>query len=103
MADPIPLERFSSSPFSGVWGNGAGGAADLTGYVMTAGDFSHPDMASLITVALTNAATGSYAGTIIWGAAIPNGRVANFRLLLTQAPGYTLPPLSVGPIYVEVS
>jgi hypothetical protein len=104
MIEQIPLAKGSSVSFSGVWGNGAGGAANLTGYDISAYDCNPAIIAPQITMAMTNAAMGQFIGTIIWSDVFPDGRVATFKIRLTQASGFTLPPLAHNdPIYVEVT
>ena len=99
----IPLNKGGSVSFSVVWGNGSGGAANLTGYTVSAFDVQPPAAASLFAVLMSNAATGAISGFITWGEALSGVRVASFRIRLVQSLGYTLDPKSTEPILVEVT
>ena len=93
MNDAIPLTVGGSQSATITWPDGAGGAANLTGYDVAAFDV-HPDLAGHITVTMLNAATGQIAVKMLWAEGMPVGQLMHFRIRLTPQTAYasTLSP-----------
>jgi hypothetical protein len=78
----ITINRGSDLTFTGVWRDQAGAPLNLTGWQIAVFE-PHPSVAAM-TVEWVNAAVGSYIARLQWNDAIPSGRVANFRLRVSQ-------------------
>jgi hypothetical protein len=87
MSDIVPVNRGSDLLIPYEWPDGAGGAANLTGYSVTiyaasAGIEPH------LTVVMADAAAGRIDVTLTWDEAIPVGNVSQFQLRITAPSGF---------------
>lgn len=83
MNDTFTVNAGSDLTFSFQWPDGLGGFADLTGWTVDAVD-THPALEPQLSVALVDAPTGVIAIRIDWADTLPLGRVASFRLRISQ-------------------
>lgn len=83
MTDTFLINAGSDLAVQFAWPDGNGGAADLTGFEIAAYDM-HPSLAGALVLAIEDAAAGLISITLAWSEAIPRGRVAHFRIRLTQ-------------------
>lgn len=79
MSDTFTLNRGSDLDFTFHWPNPDGSNADLTGYSVTPYDESSV-LTGLITLTITDPATGLITGRVEWSDSIPDGRSCRFRV-----------------------
>ncbi len=96
MSDTFIVNRGSDLTFSFNWPNGAGGNADLTGFTVAAFE-AHPALAPHLALTLANPATGLITGRVEWSDSLPMGRIASFRVRITQGQNDT----TTSPLWVQ--
>lgn len=96
MSDTFIVNRGTDLTFSFNWPNGSGGNADLTGFTVSAFEV-HPLLAPHLTLTLTTPATGLISGRVEWADTLPMGRVASFRVRITQGANDT----TTNPLWVD--
>lgn len=85
--DTFILNHGSDFEWSFTWPDGAGGAANLTGYTAAFHD-AHPDVVDRATVTITNAAVGTIRVSMPWiGPHMTRGKWLHFALVIVSAGG----------------
>jgi hypothetical protein len=86
MSDTFIINAGSDLEAQLTWPNGSGGAANLTGYTVSAIDIE-PNLAPHLTVEFISAPAGTIRIRVDWSDSLPLGRVMYFRILLVSASG----------------